>query len=209
MRSLVLPSHSGGMPPRFQRPSNSLSSAGASATGSVPISSLVPIVTVSGRSVVLRMRDAGHAHHRGFLGHAAGIGDHRLGVLHQVVELQIRLRIDQQQVRRQRAQRAQRLGRARMHRKDDRQAAHRRRRWPAARRGTACSRVDVGRPVQRHHDVLAGRQSELAPERRRPEARPGSPAACRSSCCRRRRCARRRRPHGAGSALATSLVVKK
>jgi len=55
MRSPVLPSHSGGTLPDFQRPSNRRPSAGASLAGSVPISSLVPSVTVSGRSVVLRI----------------------------------------------------------------------------------------------------------------------------------------------------------
>jgi len=54
MRAPVLPSHFSGMPPFFHWPANRRSSAEASAAGSVPNISLVPTVTVSGRSVVSR-----------------------------------------------------------------------------------------------------------------------------------------------------------
>ena len=102
MRSLVLPSHNGGMPPRFQRPSNSSSSVGAS-RDRVGADQFVGADRHGLRALGgVAHRDARHAHHGGLFGHAARIGDHRLRVLHQVVEFQIRLRLDEQQVRRQR-----------------------------------------------------------------------------------------------------------
>src|SRR5690625_2834492 len=52
--SAVLPSHFSGTPPFFQSPANSRSKNGGIASGSVPTSSLVPMVIVSGLSVLSR-----------------------------------------------------------------------------------------------------------------------------------------------------------
>ena len=52
MRWAVLPSHLGGMAPVFHCPAITRARAGGSLRGSVPINSLVLIVTVSGRSVL-------------------------------------------------------------------------------------------------------------------------------------------------------------
>ncbi len=54
MRTAVFPSHLGGIAPFFHCPAINRFKAGGSLLGSVPISSLVPIVTVSGRSVLSR-----------------------------------------------------------------------------------------------------------------------------------------------------------
>ena len=50
----VFPSHLRGIAPFFHSPAITRASAGGSFLGSVPINSLVPIVTVSGRSVLSR-----------------------------------------------------------------------------------------------------------------------------------------------------------
>src|SRR5690554_3929825 len=52
--SEVFPSHSSGMLPSFQPPANNFSMAGLIAFGFVPNNSFVPIVIVSGRSVLSR-----------------------------------------------------------------------------------------------------------------------------------------------------------
>ena len=54
IRSAACPSHSSGIAPFFHSPAYNLSSAGLTAAGLVPISSLVPTVQVSGRSVLSR-----------------------------------------------------------------------------------------------------------------------------------------------------------
>jgi len=54
IRSAVLPSHFGGIAPCFHWPAINRASAGGRLLGSVPISSFVPIVMVSGRSVLSR-----------------------------------------------------------------------------------------------------------------------------------------------------------
>src|SRR5690606_30453290 len=54
IRSAAFPSHNSGTPPFFQAPFIIRVRAGAMAAGSVPISSLVPTVQVSGRSVLSR-----------------------------------------------------------------------------------------------------------------------------------------------------------
>ena len=52
MRWAVLPSHLGGIAPVFHCPAIKRAGAGGCFLGSVPINSSVPIVTVSGRSVL-------------------------------------------------------------------------------------------------------------------------------------------------------------
>ena len=59
IRSAALPSHFGGIAPFFHSPAINRASAGGSLLGSVPISSFVPIVMVSGRSVLSRSVKAG------------------------------------------------------------------------------------------------------------------------------------------------------
>ena len=54
IRSAALPSHIGGIAPFFHWPATNRASAGGSLLGSGPMSSLVPIVMVSGRSVLSR-----------------------------------------------------------------------------------------------------------------------------------------------------------
>jgi hypothetical protein len=54
IRSAALPSHFGGIAPFFHCPAINRASAGGSLLGSVPISSLGPMVMVSGRSVLSR-----------------------------------------------------------------------------------------------------------------------------------------------------------
>lgn len=54
IRSAAFPSHSGGIVPFFHCPAINHARAGGSLVGSVPISSFVPIVIVSGRSVLFR-----------------------------------------------------------------------------------------------------------------------------------------------------------
>ena len=62
MRSAAFPSHLGGMAPFFHCPAITRARAGGSLRGSVPINSLVPIVTVSGRSVLSRkVRQGGYS----------------------------------------------------------------------------------------------------------------------------------------------------
>ncbi len=52
IRAAVLPSHLGGIAPFFHHPVIDCASAGGSLRGSVPMSSLVPIMMVSERSVL-------------------------------------------------------------------------------------------------------------------------------------------------------------
>ena len=59
IRSAALPSHFGGIAPFFHCPAINRASAGGSLRGSVPMSSLVPIVMVSGRSVLSRSARTG------------------------------------------------------------------------------------------------------------------------------------------------------
>src|SRR3990167_3179500 len=54
IRSAALPSHFGGIAPFFHCPAINRARAGGSLLGSVPINSLVPMVMVSGRSVLSR-----------------------------------------------------------------------------------------------------------------------------------------------------------
>ena len=59
IRSAALPSHFGGIAPFFQCPTINRACAGGSLLGSVPMSSFVPIVMVSGRSVLSRSARTG------------------------------------------------------------------------------------------------------------------------------------------------------
>lgn len=54
MRGEVWPSQRGGIPPSGQRPAKRSARAGAMAAGSVPTRRFVPMVQVSGRSVLSR-----------------------------------------------------------------------------------------------------------------------------------------------------------
>ena len=59
IRSAALPSHLGGITPFFHSPAINRASLGGSLLGSVPRSSFVPIVMVSGRSVLSRSAKTG------------------------------------------------------------------------------------------------------------------------------------------------------
>ena len=66
--------------------------------------------------------------------------------------------------------------------------------------------VHIGRPVQRHHEVLAGKAKLV-----QNAARAGDPcwrAACRSSCCRRRRSRSSLDARARRFSFASALVVK-
>ena len=119
MRWPARPSHLSGTPPFFQSPAKRRRSVGSRRAGSVPISSLVRRLTRLRTLGGIAQGDAGNDRNGRLLGDAAGVGDHRLRLAYEVIELEIGLGVDQSDRRRQRAERVERFSCARMHRKDN------------------------------------------------------------------------------------------